>query len=303
MENMIHSRPHLRLVESARAEKTMIADTSPHLADQQMHIMGRLQTTLDVEKLIAIFAYELEHVLSFSGMDYINDDRKIHLRSGENATHKANYDLKIEGEELGSFVFYRRNRFQESDLNKLEVLLSTLVYPIKNALAFRMAQESALSDPLTGAHNRLAMDIALKREIELAKRQGSDMSIILLDADHFKATNDAHGHAHGDEVLKTIASIARQTIRQSDMLFRFGGEEFLILLSQTGVQGAALLAERIREHIQEIDKIKGIDASSVTVSLGVTELKTSDDSKMIFDRADKALYQAKDKGRNCSVVL
>jgi diguanylate cyclase (GGDEF)-like protein len=167
---------------------------------------------------------------------------------------------------------------------------------------YKKAIESAFTDPLTGAQNRAAMNMALTREVELAKRQGTGLSVIMFDADHFKKINDTHGHSHGDEVLKALSHIAQDTIRQSDVLYRYGGEEFLVILSQTDVAGAAHLADRMREHVAALDTING-KKSSVTISLGVTTMNEKDSCQTLFDRADKALYQAKSAGRNKTVTM
>jgi len=252
--------------------------------------------------LIQYFSSESAHVVQFDGIDFINEEQQIDFRLGKKTTHRCSYGLKIEGKNLGDIILYRRKRFQETELAKIEILLSSLIYPLKNALQYKHALDSAITDPLTGAQNRLAMNQALTREVELAHRQGSSLSIILLDADHFKNINDTYGHALGDEVLKAIAQVTQQNIRQSDVLFRFGGEEFLILLGQTDSKGAIQLADRVRESIAAIDMINGTPIN-ITASLGVTTMNEQDTSDSLFDRADKALYQAKNAGRNRTVAM
>ena len=293
---------NLRLVQADGTAKAIPAKKVGHVREHETRLMGKLQTTLDYEQLLAYFSEETNQVVDFDGMDYLLDDQNISIRFGNKTTHRCSYTLKVEGSRLGDIIFYRRKRFQETELKNIEILLSSLVFPLKNALTYKQALDSAFTDPLTGAMNRAAMNQALNREIELAKRQGTPLSIILLDADHFKQINDTHGHSHGDEVLKTLAQIARQTIRQSDVLYRFGGEEFLVLLGQTDTSGATHLADRIREHVEALDTING-KHSEVTVSLGVTTLNANDDSQTLFDRADKALYQAKHAGRNRTVTM
>jgi len=293
---------NLRLVQADGTAKAIPSKKVGNVHEHEMRLMGKLQTTLDYEQLIAYFTEETSQLVNFDGMDYLQAELGISLRSGNKTMHRCSYTLKVEGSELGDIIFYRKKRFQETELKNIEILLSSLVFPLKNALAYKEALNSAFTDPLTGAMNRAAMNQALNREIELAKRQDTPLSIILLDADHFKQINDTHGHSHGDEVLKTLAKIAKETIRQSDILYRFGGEEFLVLLGQTDTSGATHLADRIREHIEALDTING-KKSDVTVSLGVTTLNSKDDCQSLFDRADKALYQAKSAGRNRTVTM
>jgi len=293
---------NLRLVQADGTAKAFPSKKVGNVHEHEMRLMGKLQTTLDYEQLIAYFTEETAQLVDFDGMDYLQAELGLSLRNGNKTTHRCSYTLKVEGSQLGDIIFYRKKRFQESELKNIEILLSSLVFPLKNALAYKQALDSAFTDPLTGAMNRAAMNQSLTREIELAKRQGTPLSIILLDADHFKQINDTHGHSHGDEVLKTLARIAKETIRQSDVLYRYGGEEFLVLLGQTDTSGATHLADRIREHIEALDTINGKN-SDVTISLGVTTLNSKDDYQSLFDRADKALYQAKSAGRNRTVTM
>ena len=293
---------NLKLVQSDGSTRAAMPKRVNRVFEHEMRLMGKLQTTLDHEQLISYFSEEAKQVVEFDGIDYLNDDQDIAIRIGRKTTHRCSYTMKLEADELGDIIFYRRKRFQEKELKNLEILLSSLIYPLRNSMNFKKALESAFTDPLTGAQNRAAMNTALSREIELAKRQGTSLSVIMFDADYFKNINDTHGHSHGDEVLKTLAHIAQNTIRQSDVLYRYGGEEFLVILSQTDVAGAAHLADRMREHVDALDTVNG-KKSTVTISLGVTTLNENDSCQSLFERADKALYQAKSAGRNRTVTM
>jgi len=303
MDSMIrNATPHMRLVESSGQTKSALSKNLQRMPEQEMRLMEKLQTSLDIEQLISLFSAEAGETVQFDGIDYLYDANQVALRIGQKSPHHCSYSLKIESRILGDIIFYRKKRFQERELNRIEILLSSLIYPLRNAIQYREALDSAFTDPLTCAQNRAAMNQALIRETELAKRQQTSLSVILLDADHFKNINDTHGHSYGDEVLKAIANITQKTIRQSDVLYRYGGEEFLVLLGQTDTRGAILLAERIRESIAALDTVSG-KKSTITVSLGVTTLSKNDSCESLFDRADKALYQAKAAGRNRTVTM
>ena len=293
---------NLKLVQSDGSTRSAMPKRVNRVFEHEMRLMEKLQTSLDYEQLIAYFAEEAKHVVEFDGVDYLHTEQSIAIRIGHKTTHRCSYTMKLEADELGDIIFYRRKRFQEKELKNLEILLSSLIYPLRNSMNYKKAIESAFTDPLTGAQNRAAMNMALTREVELAKRQGTGLSVIMFDADHFKKINDTHGHSHGDEVLKALSHIAQDTIRQSDVLYRYGGEEFLVILSQTDVAGAAHLADRMREHVAALDTING-KKSSVTISLGVTTMNEKDSCQTLFDRADKALYQAKSAGRNKTVTM
>ena len=193
----------------------------------------------------------------------------------------------------------RRRKFTAHETHLLEHLLCCLVYPLRNAILYRHALTAALTDPLTGVNNRTAMNSALIRETELARRHGNALSLIAADIDHFKRINDTYGHLAGDYVLKSVAEALNDCTRRTDIVFRSGGEEFLVLLSNTGKQGALLLAERIRSTIEACDLAYSDHRIAATISLGVACYGKGDNSESLFEKADTALYAAKAAGRNC----
>ena len=153
-------------------------------------------------------------------------------------------------------------------------------------------------DQLTGLFNRYFIDQILPNEVLQADRYHEDLSMIILDLDHFKKINDTFGHPIGDQVLKATAEIAQKQIRESDVLARLGGEEFLILLPQTKLHGAVLVAEKIRKAVE---KQSHPIAGKITISAGAAERLEKETFLQWYRRVDDALYHAKEKGRNCVV--
>ena len=151
------------------------------------------------------------------------------------------------------------------------------------------------TDALTGLANRRALDAALPRMLYRRSRQGGDVSLILIDLDHFKSVNDSFGHQEGDVVLKSFSVAASSTIRKNDLLVRWGGDEFLIV-TETGIEGAQRVAREIREQFGKVE-------NRVTLSIGIALSGDSDDSQSLLKKADKALYDAKEGGRNRTVVF
>jgi diguanylate cyclase (GGDEF)-like protein len=149
-------------------------------------------------------------------------------------------------------------------------------------------------------YNRGKLDTELSEELARADRYKRPFTILLLDIDYFKLINDNHGHQVGDEVLKDIASIIRNQIRTTDTAGRWGGEEFLILCPETSLEGGKALAEKIRKAIEAHQYT--IDGG-ITTSLGVTEYNDRDSMETLVKRADKALYEAKETGRNRTVAV
>ena len=162
--------------------------------------------------------------------------------------------------------------------------------------------ELASTDGLTGLANRRRLDIVLAQEWSRAIRSGRPLSLLMIDVDHFKAYNDRHGHHVGDIALRNVAEALTAAIRRpGDLAARFGGEEFLVVLPETDAQGAIGLAETIRVAVESLRSL-GDDAYPITVSIGIaTHLPiVGDRQERLFEAADKALYQAKHKGRNRS---
>jgi len=161
---------------------------------------------------------------------------------------------------------------------------------------------AATRDPLTGIHNRATFDGVIARETDLARRHGSQLSLLLVDADRFKLVNDTYGHLVGDCALKALAQTLAASIRGSDMVFRYGGEEFVLLLSGTPADGARRLAERVRASV-EAESIRCEERTlRLTISLGVARYSGSESATELVERADIALYDAKRRGGNVVVV-
>ncbi|WP_116791093.1 diguanylate cyclase [Achromobacter dolens] len=184
--------------------------------------------------------------------------------------------------------------------------LQELVARIKhllNGLFDMVAEIESGSDPLTNVLNRRFLPSVIGREILIATRERSTFSVLLLDIDHFKAVNDQHGHAGGDQVLRQFAEVVHQSCRSSDFVFRYGGEEFLVVLVDTARDAALLVAEKLGTEIRRhAFMIPEVGALRITASIGVAAFDGHPDYAYLIDRADKALYQAKQSGRDRSVA-
>jgi two-component system cell cycle response regulator len=175
-------------------------------------------------------------------------------------------------------------------------------YQDRLRLSYQMSVAMAVTDPLTGLHNRRYMVGHLDNLVARANAGGKPVSVMMLDIDHFKRINDTYGHAGGDEVLKEFAGRMRRGLRGIDLCGRFGGEEFVVAMPDTDAEAANMVAERLRGFLaDEPFKIAGTEAP-VTASIGVTTVRApSDTSKEMLNRADRSLYAAKAAGRNCVV--
>ena len=170
--------------------------------------------------------------------------------------------------------------------------------------ALTREKELARTDVLTGVNNRRHLFELAEREFELAVRYQQSLSVLIFDFDDFKQVNDTFGHAVGDQMLQRVTEVACTELRSADVIGRYGGEEFVILLPMTTTQDALPLAERIRAGVAAIRVLTEKRDASVTLSIGIAETKhTSGESlDSILIRADKAMYAAKKAGRNCTVI-
>ncbi len=162
--------------------------------------------------------------------------------------------------------------------------------------------EAATTDPLTGAANRYQFYQLFYNEFKKIKRNATPMAILSVDLDHFKSINDSYGHAAGDEALKAFVEMVRKLCRTTDIIGRFGGEEFVIFCPEADIERAEMIAERVRKSMEEKVIHYQHHEFKVTVSIGVTSVTDADtDIDKILERADSLLYDAKHKGRNCFV--
>ncbi|MDA8137574.1 MAG: diguanylate cyclase [Desulfobacteraceae bacterium] len=187
--------------------------------------------------------------------------------------------------------------------NLVRMVANTLEkHRLKNEVrqAMQAMAEMSVRDDLTGLYNRRYMNELLEREFSRAKRYNHDLSCLLLDVDFFKQVNDAFGHIFGDQVLKEFASHLKANVRDSDYCFRYGGEEFMVLLPNTSIEGANQTAEKLRAFVESHIFRDGATATHITISIGSVCLKKHrpSDERTLLAYADKALYRAKTEGRN-----
>nr|WP_306266063.1 sensor domain-containing diguanylate cyclase [Pararhizobium sp. IMCC3301] len=160
----------------------------------------------------------------------------------------------------------------------------------------------ASTDVLSGALSRRAWMEKAKAEVKRSIRYDRPLSLMIMDIDHFKSVNDTYGHAAGDVVIKKLAELAQNSIRETDSFGRYGGEEFVLLLPETSTPDALKLAERIRSSFSSLS-VDELEGTRTTISVGLTQLRDRDDKlNEMIERADKALYEGKQSGRNCCIT-
>jgi diguanylate cyclase (GGDEF)-like protein len=216
------------------------------------------------------------------------------------------------------YVAYAASRWQDHEtvadllvpgvffLGAIFILLVSYL-SLRTALSLQriaLLEQESITDPLTGMFNRRHLDRRLEREAERARRYAYPLSILLIDIDHFKKINDEHGHQLGDFVLKNLAQILFESVRRTDIVARYGGEEIMIVTPHAGEVEALDMAERIRILVQEAEVAyvrskSGRQSIRITISIGVATLdENTASTNALIELADTALYQAKNEGRN-----
>lgn len=264
------------------------------------------------------FKQKKVNISNMAGLDQI---AKQILANTKNESLHLEYTLNDESiylnsrfiPELGWHLLVEQNL--ESELKPLQKLLlvnagigfaitiAVLLIVLFSVRRYQMRiEKSAATDPLTKLLNRQAFDFVFQQAILDSERSRQTLCVAIIDIDHFKKINDKHGHLVGDHVLKEIAAISRRSLRESDVICRWGGEEFLLLLKNCSLEKATAIAETLRSTIAANDFSRTTDLTkgrlSLTVSMGVAECKPQESEDSVFERADVALYQAKESGRN-----
>jgi len=258
-----------------------------------------LQTTLNPEAVLGRFSRVIQLAFPHDGFTYDHAGAKLQISQGRVSRHSCTYSLALKGEDLGDLRFLRGRKFLEPELAHLETMLTGLIYPLRNALLYQQAVQASQTDPLTGVHNKKALDQLLKRELASFERGGEPVALLVLDLDHFKRVNDTLGHTVGDRVLKAVTSCLIEATRASDMVFRSGGEEFVVLMRVSHTEDATRAAERIRAAVEQCAAVQdSAPGQNVTASIGVAVARWRDTAVTLFDRADAAMYEVKRTGRN-----
>ena len=244
--------------------------------------------------------YSLLDKINVKSEYVISENQKIGvfpIRSEENAV-------------LGAIVAYSNiDKLLQKDIDYLVQLTRQSGMTIHRANVYAEVLKYATLDALTGLNNRRQMEVRLKQEVSNAKRNNSSLCCMMIDVDYFKKVNDTYGHAAGDCVLKNVSEIIKNEIREYDIACRYGGEEFYIILPQTNLKEASLVAHRLRKIIEDSKinvkdaNIAGVKFLKITVSIGVCEYTEKMSVEEFAQCADKALYEAKESGRNRVIVV
>ena len=183
------------------------------------------------------------------------------------------------------------------DITQQSKMIETLKRELQDTVVEKKRiEEESSYDALTRVYNRRTFDVLLKNHAASSTKSGRAFSCVMLDIDHFKLVNDEFGHPAGDSVLQQLGSVLKDSLRDEDAVCRYGGEEFVLLLPNRGLADAVMIAERVRQHVRQVVRVP--DSRNVTISAGCSEYLSGEDEARFIKRADEALYQAKENGRD-----
>jgi len=267
---------------------------------EKTSLMQQLQTTLDLNKLLNIFAMEASRYINFSGLYFKNQLVSVSLQGSKKSKNERQFELKLNKDFIGTLSYEADKPISMRNYQNLERIHQILIYPLKNALQYHQAMKLAMQDSLTGLGNRRYFDEQLKRAMHYANRQQTKVGLVLGDLNKFKAVNDTFGHSVGDQVLKEFSSVLRACIRDSDSVFRFGGDEFAIIVESASEYSLSIVKNRINNTLKSNILLAKYQ---IGCSLGATFMNRADNESTLFERADNALYRQKGSiSKNLSVV-
>lgn len=278
-----------------------IISTTHEVQSRNRSLLESLQTTLELEQVLSIFAQHIAPLQLCTSLRFVTDDNAftlLHqhaLEAADKEIHQHTALLYADDLYLGQLVYNLRRPLSTAVRRSLDGLHRQLTFPLRNAMLHGQARQQAIRDYLTGLGNRSYLEEVLQHAIYQQQRIATSFGILLLDLDGFKAVNDTLGHQHGDEVLKRFGTLLCEQLRDCDQVFRFGGDEFVILLEDTSLVGVQYAFSRLQNALQ---RNSGLAPYNLTMSAGAVMLGADDSVHKVLQRADEAMYSAKNSGKN-----
>lgn len=271
--------------------------SSTDLQSKSTPLSERLQTSLDLHQVLSIYTEHMLQRLPVSALQFISDDQVINLVGDyENRASEFSVMLYADKEYLGQMVYQFKRPPSYVNKVRLEQMHRQLTFPLRNAIQFSRLRKVAVRDHLTGLGNRALLDETLEHLSARLKRDNSQSHIVmLLDMDGFKTVNDRHGHQQGDAVLKQFGNLLQQQLRDTDRVFRYGGDEFVLILENTHAEQAEEIFSRIRNALNyDIN----LATFNIGISAGSLVMESFHSPQDIIDEADRRLYAAKVAGKD-----
>jgi diguanylate cyclase (GGDEF)-like protein len=259
---------------------------------RKLILAEQLQTSLDLTSLLNMFSIEVAKIIDFSGLYFKKGNITAHVRGSKPAKNERLFELKINQKYIGTLTYAINTAISLTHYKILTDLHQLLIHPINNAISYQHAMSLAMHDELTSLGNRRYFDQQIKRAMHHANRQVSQLGLMVCDLDKFKAINDSHGHHIGDQVLIEFAKALKDSVRDSDSVFRFGGDEFAIVVEDASEKSLLIIEQRMT---QALSRNPLLAKYQVGCCSGFTFMSRDDNEKSFFERADAILYRKKHK--------
>lgn len=259
---------------------------------------SRLHEFLDLYQLFDTFINELKATVPCDSIEYEDKSTNTILVNGIRGRHHCEYALKYDGFSLGQIRISRNYKITDRELDIIEAMLAGLSLPLRNALRYQQAIRLSQRDALTGLRNRNYYHDVVDLEIERAHRYRKSFSLLMLDLDNFEGINKVYGRKAGDVLLHEVAQRIESKARSSDVVYRNGGDEFLVFLPNTEINEATIVAQRIKDSVSSTACIHEDNNIFFTLSAGVVTVSQDDTAISLMSRVDEAIFHAKSLGRD-----
>lgn len=283
--------PRNKSVQTA-SDKT--ATRSRELAPEdlvlRLSLAERLQESLDLTELLSLLLEQINTSIRIDGLHYHHELLDLDVQIERQASHSCGYRLLTRQDHLGELIFKRSRKFSERELALIESILSLLLNPLRNALAFRSVVDAARRDPLSGACTHQMLQRSLPREVDMAKRHNQPLSLMVLTIDGLEEVNHNEGRGHGDELLRQLVTVIDRESRETDRIFRLSDEQLLVLMNQTSLDGARQLAQRIQRTLASCDTM------TFSTCIGLATVAGTDSWESLLKRASRNLNKARQRG-------
>ncbi|MGM0481601.1 MAG: GGDEF domain-containing protein [Pseudomonadota bacterium] len=291
------SAPVIKTGQSFRSQSQVSQLTLSRDLSQSSSLADALQTTLDSNQLLSIYAEFIRSRVTIDALQFVSDDQIFNL-FGEYHDNDYQHVVMLYADKtfLGQLVYSLKRPLTLPQKVRLEQFHRELTFPLRNAMDFSRLHRQAVRDHLTGLGNRALLDEILTH-LHIKQRRDQERShcVMMLDLDGFKDVNDEYGHQQGDDILRTFADLIKQAVRDSDQVFRFGGDEFVIVMEDTDLYQAQTVYQRLRLALAACSELQ---MYNLTISAGTARLNSLMPVEQIMQEADQRLYQAKQSGKN-----
>lgn len=267
--------------------------------DETNHVMQQLMSSIDLHKLSSLFFQQLQNKLNLTALRIQFTSGSLTLGDAEKSCNIKTLDFSSQHHVFATISYSFSRVLSMREANILQELHRYFKYPLKNALEHHDLKQLAMKDHLTALGNRANYHETIRRLISQAHRQGVGFGLLVIDMDKFKQVNDNFGHQEGDKVLIAMATVLAESLRDTDFAFRFGGDEFCCLLPGNVEENNQIVAQRIQNAMSNHPCL---NKHGISCSIGSANYLATDTDLSLFQRADNALYAAKEAGKNCIIA-